>query len=175
MVVELRSCFCLFDTCLLSFEANDPFQTLIRRVSVFFQGEYKREKLLGLCGCRLCRPARYSDNSYWNLRLYSNTTEWRYVCCRDYTYRCLNNAELFQKDYMILNTTCLNTYILSRYSGEQKFPSCYFYWDSNLITLNDFCNPCKMYFLRSQHFKLQIISKDNNDIFSTSTVRESGT
>ena len=166
-MVEVYICFCLHDTCLLSYEAYDPYPALIGRVSIFLNDEYKKKKLTGLCSCRLCRPPRY-NSGYWNLRLYSSTVEFRHVCCNDQAYRSLiNMPEPSQDELSILNRICLNTYILSRYSGDQKYPSCYFCWNDELITLNNFCNPCKMHCLRSRYFKPQIISKDNNGALRT--------
>ena len=165
MEIELYSCFCLFDACLLGFDAKDSFSSLVRRISVFLNEEYNRKKKAGLCSCSQCRPPRY-NSGYWNLRLYSSSKEFRYLCCNDHAYRMLNITPPPSDDIAgALNRNCINCYVLFNFTGVPSKPSCYFYWKYEAITLHDFCKNCKMYFLRSQHFKLQKLYRNNDTTF----------
>ena len=165
MEIELYSCFCLFDACLFGFDANDSYPALVKRISVFLNDEYKKKKAEGLCSCSMCRPPRY-NHGYWNLRLYSVSKEFRYFCCNDHSYQMLNiMPDLTDELAIILNRSCLNCYVLFNFSGLPSKPSCYFYWKYEAITLNDFFSKCKMYFLRSQHFKLKKLSSNNDTTF----------
>ena len=91
-----------------------------------------------------CRPPRY-NSGYWNLRLYSSSKEFRYFCCNDHAYRMLNIMPQPSDDIAgTLNRNCINCYVLFNFTGVTSKPSCYFYWKYEAITLNDFCNNCKI-------------------------------
>ena len=93
MGLVIYSCFCLFDTCLLSYQNKESYKQFMNRVYRFIQGEYNRERKAGLCGCFICRTPRYTHN-YWNEHLYSSDYEWYYICCNDRAHRHLSNIEL---------------------------------------------------------------------------------
>ena len=158
--MELHSCHCLFDTCLISKVKKESFQDLGNRLSDHMSEIYAGLKRKGLCGCSFCRPAGVKTKLLWVLRTKGNELsdipEKRYAACKDHVERIIDNITLSTLEKITASGSCQSRPLFeTRYQG--KYPSCLFFCHEDIITLFGFCLQCKLYFASLSEFKLKRI------------------
>ena len=156
--MELHSCYCLFDTCLINKVKKESFQDLGKRLSNHMSEIYAGLKRKRLCDCSLCRPARVKTKLLWVLKTQGNELseipERRYIACKDHVERIIDNITLSTMEKITASDGCQSRPLFeTRYNGEH--PSCLFFYHEDIITLFGFCLQCKLYFASLPEFKLK--------------------
>ena len=113
------------------------------------------------------KPERFCISGNWLVRTRGPLgipTEKRYVICRTHIERIIDNITLSICQEVYANDNCLNSQKYFDQYRINKRPSCFYFYQEDLITLSDFCIECKINFVSSSDFNLKRIKIDNNGI-----------
>ena len=156
---EIYSCYCQFDVCCLAKLENESFQELGLRVNNQISDEYSQLLKKGMCKCSLCKPIKFRRRSNWLLRAELPKTDYEklYIVCREHIEKCINETVLSITQKMRANQVCRNKNVLqNRYQGD--FPSCFFFYQEDIITTCDFSISCKILFASLPEFRLKKVN-----------------
>ena len=153
---KLYSCYCLFDVCCLGKVKNESFQELGARVIKHMSVSSKRLLGKGLCKCGLCKPVRFHAGSTWLLSTVLPETDYEimYVVCREHLERQIDQLTLDICQQMRANEVCEAKEVLKhKYHGY--YPSCFNFYQEDLIIIRDICKNCKIFFAALPEFNFK--------------------
>ena len=155
--INIYSCNCFFDVCLLSYSKKEDFKQLSNRIRNYCDEKYKKEKKHVSCPCSSC-TFPYKKRARWVLREtnYEFVYENMYVVCKNYLSYILSDIFICEYEEKNMNLSCLERRTFTRCIG--RFPCCYNYYRSGLLTPEYFCINCKTFLASLSDFKLNKIS-----------------
>ena len=156
---KLYRCHCLFNICCISKHYNESFKEIGTRVSEYCSKIYQSMIKKGMCKCSHCKPRRYRMGGLWLLRQNVSFDEKQveniYVVCRDYYESKINQMYIDEFHQMAMRGTCQAKMYFEKHKG--KFPCCYNYYLTGLISIINICTQCKIFLVSLSDFQLKKI------------------
>ena len=151
--IFLYSRNCFFDVCLLSYSKNEDFKQLSQRIRLFPENYSKQRKC---ASCLCCTHSKLKG--IWLLREVNHEFEYicKYVVCKNYLSYILKDIFICEYEEKKMNNRCLERRTFTR--CVDRFPCCYNYYRSGLLTSEYFCVNCKTFLASLSDFKLNKIS-----------------
>ena len=123
----------------------------------------------GLCHCSLCKPIKFRPRSNWVVRVTSNHEdgtiygETIYVSYREHIEKRIDELQLFASQKIKTDEICLLKEEGKFKKFQLQYPSCFLFYQEDLICSSDFCTPCKSYFLQLYEFRLNRVEIAEED------------
>ena len=163
-MTQITACYCLFDECCLRFYYDESFKQLANRVNCVLNERYENEKKKGLCSFK---HSRFYVENVWILGtagMLGVPPEKRYVAYSDHVERIIDNMILNLDQEIYANEQCRNADKFFSQYRIKKRPSCFYFYQEDLISLSNFCFECKTNFVSCSEFKLKFVKIDRNGI-----------
>ena len=155
--INIYSCNCFFNICLLSYSKNDDFKQLSHRIRNYCDKKYEKQKRNASCPCSNCTPI-YKLKNNWVLKEVNYEFDFvnKYVVCKNYLSYILKDIFICEYKEKKMNCHCLERRTFTRCVG--RFPCCFNYYRSGLLTSEYFCVNCKTFLASLSDFKLNKVS-----------------
>ena len=149
----IYTCNCFFDICLLSYSKKEDFKLLCARVKNFYDKKLAKLQKTSSCSCTSCAPY-----CIWMLREVNREFSYvsKYIICKSYLSYILRDIFICEFEEKKMNIRCLERTTFTRCVG--RFPCCYNYFRSGLLSSDYFCINCKTFLASLHDFKLNKIS-----------------
>ena len=155
--VNMFSCNCFFDFCLLSQSKKENFKQLCTRVKEFCNKKFANFQKSS-CSCSSCITFSYKLRGIWVLKETNQEFNYvsKYVVCKNYLSFILRDIFICEYEEKKMNINCLERRTFTRCIG--RFPCYYNYFRSGLLNSDYFCVNCKTFLASLTDFRLNKIS-----------------